>query len=322
MKNKKVLFGILVIAAVALFTVTAFVSVPGNEGYEALKQIMKDSKATEAFDNASFDGSFQVSDNGKVITEFAGKVKGNHEGKEASGNVQINLTGKMQDLSFYKNSDTAYLVDENNAAYYQFVNTSEEMNRKHEYSRKDFSGERRMGNTGEALMDYFMGDLKSQFELSQNADGSKTITLDLDQNEIPAPLNLMAGLAVENKNKDYSRHYESQMDPVKKAQLIEKMPFLKDFSDMKNVMPELKEDVKLTGIFTRFDFDANNKIKAFDIKMDITGRDENGTIHEIIFTGSADINDINSTTVDAFNPDGKSIEIIDSREFEDNNNQY
>ena len=140
--------------------------------------------------------------------------------------------------------------------------------------------------------------------------------------KFPVPLNLMAGLAVENKNKDYDTHYESRMDPAKKEQLIEKMPFLKDFSDMENIMPKLKEDVKLTGVFTRLNFDANEKMKAFDIKMNITGRDENGTIHEVIFTGSADIDDINSTTADTFNPDGKSIETIDCREFEDNNNQY
>ena len=186
MKNRKVKLGILVIAAVALFTATAFASAPSNEGYEALKQIMKDSKSTEAFDSASFDGSFQVSDNGKVIAEFTGKVKGNHEGKEASGNVRISLMGKAQDLSIYKSSETAYLVDENNVKYYQFVNMKEKTNREHEYySREDYSGGQRMGNTEEALIDYLMGDLKSQFELSQNADGSKTITLDLDRNEIP-----------------------------------------------------------------------------------------------------------------------------------------
>ncbi len=317
MKNRKLKMGILVIAAVALFTATAFATAPNNGGYETLKQIMKDSQATEAFDNATFDGSFQVSDNGKLIAEVTGKVKGNHEGKEASGNLQINTMGKVQDLSFYKSSETAYLVDENNGKYYQFANMNEEMNRKNEnYSREDYSAGDRMSNTGEALLDYFVGDLKSQFELSGNADGSKSITLDLDQKEIPVPLNLLVGLAVENKSEDDSR-FESRMDPLKKAQLIEKLPFLEDFSDMENIMPELKEDVKLTGLFTRLDFDADNKLQAIDFKMSINGRDGNGTIHEVSFSGSAAIKAINGTTVDTFDPAEKNIEIIDCREFQD-----
>lgn len=321
MKSKNVRLGILVIAAVALFTATAFAAAPTNEGYEALKQIMKDSQATVAFDNATFDGSFQVSDNGKVIAEITGKVKGNHEGNQASGNLQVNMMGKVQDLSFYKSSEAAYLVDKNNLKYYQFTNMNEEMDRKNEYySREDYSGGHRMGNTAEALMDYFVGDLKSQFELSGNADGSKSITLDLNQNEIPVPLNLMVGLAVENKSNDYNSQFESRMDPLKKAQLIEKLPFLENFSGMKNIMPELKEDVKLTGLFTKLNFDADNKIQSIDFKMNISGKDENGTIHEIIFSGSAAINDINSTTIDTFDPAGKNIEIIDCREFQDKNN--
>ncbi len=319
MKNRKLKMGILVIAAVALFTATAFATAPANGGYETLKQIMKDSQATEAFDNATFEGSFQVSDNGKLIAEITGKVKGNHEGKEASGNLQINRAGKVQDLSFYKSSETSYLVDENNGKYYQFANMNEEMNRKHEnYSREDYSAGDRMSNTGEALLDYFVGDLKSQFELSGNADGSKSITLDLNQDEIPVPLNLLAGLTVENKSGEDSR-FESRMDPLKKAQLIEKLPFLEDFSDMENIMPKLKEDVKLTGLFTRLDLDKDNKLQSIDFKMSINGRDENGTIHEITFSGSAAISAINGTTVDTFDPAGKNIEIIDCREFQDKN---
>lgn len=321
MKNKNVKLGILVLAAVVLFTATAFAMSPTNEGYEALKQIMKDSQAIENFDNATFDGLFQVSDNGKVIAEVTGKVKGNHEGNEASGNLQVNMMGNVQDLSFYKSSEAAYLVDENNVKYYQFTNMNEEMNRKHEYySSKEHSGGHGMSNTAEALMDFFVGDLKSQFELSGNADGSKSVTLDLDQNEIPAPINLIVGLAVENKSGDYDSHSESRMNPLKKAQLIDKLPFLEKFTGIENAIPELKEDVKLTGLLTKLNFDADNKLQSIDFKMNINGRDENGTIHEIIFSGSVAISYINSTAIDTFDLAGKNIEIIDCRELQDKNN--
>lgn len=38
MKNKKVKLGVLVLAAVTLFTATAFAATSGNDGYETLKQ--------------------------------------------------------------------------------------------------------------------------------------------------------------------------------------------------------------------------------------------------------------------------------------------
>lgn len=319
MKNKKVKLGILVLAAVILFTATAFASTPGNEGYEALKQIMMDQQELKAICNATIDGSFQVQDNGRIIAEAVGKVKGNHEAGEASGNVTVKLMDKEQELSFFRSNGASYLVDETNARYYQLVNTTGEFDRsQRKISRGDFAGSHHMGKAGEALLDYFVGDLKSQFSLSNNVDGTRSITLDLNGNEIPAPINLLVGAAVENKNGYSDKQYESRMDPAQKEQLIEKLPFLKEFTVTEKDMPRLKTDVKLEGIFVKLIVDETNKVKSFEVKIKITGKDANGAAHEIIFLGSASISDLNNTTVDSFNPDGKSIETLDMKEFKDN----
>ena len=101
MKNRKLKLGLLVMAAVTVFTATAFAAGTGNEGYETLKQIMKDSRGKEILTSASGDGTFRISDNGKIDTELNGRVKADHESKESSGNVQISLKGRQQDLSFF-----------------------------------------------------------------------------------------------------------------------------------------------------------------------------------------------------------------------------
>jgi len=316
MKNKKVKLGILVMAAVTLFTATAFAATSNNEGYEALKQIMKSSQETKHFSNTSLDGTFQMSDNGKVIAEMTGDAKENLEGKEASGNVQIKLMGKEQDLSFYKSGETSYLVDQTNVKYYQLVNMTKDTDEKQKaIKREDGVGEQHMGKTGEALMDYLMGDLKSQFELTQNADGSKSITVDLNQNEIPVTMNLLVGIAAENNSNRSNMDYEDGMDLAQKELLVGKMPFLKEFSELGKALPKLKQDVKLTGIFFKLNVDENDQIKSFDVKISTTGKDVNGTYHEVSLLGSSSINDINNTSVDTFSPDGKNIEIIDAEDF-------
>ncbi|MBC7958828.1 MAG: hypothetical protein H7X94_03075 [Vallitaleaceae bacterium] len=318
MKNKKVRMGVLVLAAVTVFTATAFASTStyNNGGYEALKQIMKNSEETKHLSSTSFNGTFQMSDNGKVIAEVTGDVKENLEGKEASGNVQIKLMGKEQDLSFFKSGEESYLVDKTNAKYYQLVNMTKDTDEKHKaINREEAMGEQHMGKTGEALMDYLMGDLKSQFELTQNADGTKSITVDLNENEIPVPMNLLVGIAAENDSNSSNMDYEDGMDLAKKELLMGKMPFLKEFYELGKDMPKLKQDVKLTGISLKLNVDENDKIKSFDVKISTTGKDANGTYHEVSFSGSSFINDINSISVDTFSPDGKSIETIDAKDF-------
>lgn len=318
MKNKKIKLGALVLAAVTLFTATAFASASthSNGGYEALKEIMKSSQETKHLSSTSFNGTFKMSDNGKVIAEMTGKVKENYEGKEVNGNVQIKLMDKEQDLSFYKSGEASYLVDQTNDKYYQLVNMTQDKDKKHkEINREKRMEDQQMGKAGEALMDYLMGDLKSQFELTQNADGTKSITVDLDENEIPVPMNLLVGIAAESNRHCSNIECDDGMDLAQKELMKEKMPFLKEFSELGKNMPKLEQDVKLTGLFVKLNVDENNQIKAFDVKIATEGKDANGTSHEVSFLGSSSINDINSTSVDTFSPAGKSIETIDARDF-------
>jgi hypothetical protein len=280
---------------------------------------MKDTQETKDFSSASLEGTFKMSDNGKVVAEVTGNFKGNKDGKEASGNVQVNLMGKEQVLSFFGSEDATYLVDETNARYYQFINMDQDMPNKHEaFSKENGMKKHQMGKAGEALMDNFVGDLKSQFGLSQNADGTRSITLDLDQNEIPASINLLVGVAVENKDSNFGSDNDKYCtDTAQKELLLQKMPFLKEFGELSKELPQLKQNVKLTSLYLKLNVDENNQIKSFDIKMNTTGEDANGAYHEIAFTGSAAVEGLNSTTVDTFNTDGKSIETIDVESFKD-----
>lgn len=319
MKNKKVRVGIVALAAVTVFTATAFASAStyNNGGYEAFKEIIKSSQETKHLSSNSFNGTFQISDNGKVIAEMTGDIKENLESKEANGNAQIKLMGKEQDLAFFKSGETSYLVDETNDKYYQLINMNQDTEEKHKaINREEGMGEQHIGKTEEAFLDYLMGDLKSQFELTQNADGTKSITVDLNENEIPVPMNLLFGMAVENKDDCRNSDSENGMNSAKKELMMEKLPFIKEFSELEKDMPELKQDVKLTGLFLKFNVDENNQIKSFDVKACTTGKDANGTAHEVSILGSLSINDMESTTIETFITDGKNIEIIDAEDFE------
>jgi hypothetical protein len=318
MKNKKVKLGVLVLAAVTVFTATAFAASPDNSGYEALKQIMMDSRETEYLSGVSFNGTFKVSDKGTTIAEVNGAVKARHDSNEASGNIQVNLKGKEQDLAFFKNGEDMYLADKTNTKYYKLVNAEKEMSRRQEDNdgeNYNAQVEHNMGSAEEALFDYLMGDLKSQFELSRNADGTKTITIDLNQNEIPASLNLLTAVAVESKGHNKYSENGSEMNSAQTQLLIEKLPFLKDFNGLEKDVPDLKKDVKLTALVIKLNVDSDNQLKSFETKISIAGQDADGISHEITFQGMASVSDINNTTVDKFNEAGKNIESINAEDF-------
>jgi len=316
MKNKKLKLGALVMAAVTLFTATAFAAGTGEDGYTALKEVMKDSQKIEVATSASFNGSFQVTDNGKTVSLLTGKVNVNRPDKESSGNVQIDQKGKKQELSFYQKDDEVFLFDNTNGKYYKVENVEKDNNRQsYYYNREEYPGDREMDATQEALLDLIVGDLKSQFELSKNGDGSRTITLDLDENEIPTACNLLLA-AVAGNDDQACRQNESQMGDKEKQLLIEKLPFMKDFMEAdKEKLPVLKQNVKINAFLIKLDVDSENQLKSIETKLSISGSDANGTYHEISFQGAITISDINNTKVEKFELNGKDIEVINADEL-------
>ncbi len=317
MKNKKVKLGLLVMAAVTLFTATAFAATTtGNEGYAALKEIMKDSKRSEALTSASFSGSFQVSDNGKIITAFTGKVNANRPEEQSSGNVQIDLKGKKQELSFFQKGEEVYLADNANTKYYKLENVERgHEKRRPDYNREEYSHDDEMGTAEEAILDLFVGDLKSQFELTRNGDGSKTISIDLDQNEIPAAFNLLTAAAVSDQDQA-SRHNKSEMSDEEKQLLVEKLPFMKDLIEAdKDLLPALKQNVKITALVVKLNVDSDSQMKSFETKLSISGTDAAGIYHEVAFQGTVSVSDINNTKVEQFDQNGKNIEIINAKDL-------
>jgi hypothetical protein len=69
----------------------------------------------------------------------------------------------------------------------------------------------------------------------------------------------------------------------------------------------------------KLNVDENDQVKSFDVKISTTGKDANGTYHEVSFLGTSSVNDTNNTSAKTFSPDGKNIEKIDAKDFDRSN---
>lgn len=312
MKNRKIIMIVAMIAAITLFTVTAFASSSSYAGYNTLKEVMKNSKQMEKFNSATIEGAFQIQDNGKNIVTLNATGKMNPENKEVSGSINISSENDSQNVTIYATENNAYIIDETKGDIYNIVNSSKDNPIKHKFEEQRFShrdGE--VNESREALMDYLMGDLKYQVKAKENSDGTKNISINLNENEIPVPLNLMAGV-IASKGFDNSEKYDNpHMNNEAHLELINHMPFLQNIENMKKQMPELKQNVKFTNLSVNLNVDKDNEMRGFEFKATITGEDINGIFHEINLLNSASIKDVNSTLVDNFDTADKDIKIID-----------
>lgn len=298
--KKKLPIVIALVAAVSLFSITTLAFTNEQTGYETLKEALQSAKQ---LDNATFDVQVEVIDNGELLIGANAIGKADHISQNASGQVIINVAGLTKTADFYKQGDTNYFVDQDNDLTYQ-MNESNERVRGH--ADENFE----MTTSQEAFVDYLAGDLKNQIGLEENADGTRSVTLDLDQEEIPMALNLMISAAA-SSDEHRNRMHEDQSN-----EKIHDLPFFDGLENLETKLPELKEDVKVTGIQGELTLDEQNQVVAYDFSFTIEGKEVSGTAHIVTINSAGTISDVDQTVVDTIDLAGKDVQIIDCEKEE------
>jgi hypothetical protein len=307
------------VAAVTLFTATAFAYTPNTEGYNAFKEVLKANQLSgNAIESTTMNGNFTVTVDGKSVLAAEGKVKVEdaEDGHIVSSDFDFTLMGVARSGSLYSNGDESiYMVDRTHDLNYQVINIDEGNAGKHRmWSHQDDSHDRSMSKAEEVLLDFIVGDLKNNFSVANHADGSKTITADIGEKDIPLPIRLLMDAA---ESKDRAERKNTGEVPAE-WERIKQLPFfqgLKDI-DFEEQMPKLTKDFAIEHLKLQFTVDANNELQNVQGELELSGKDEAGVAHTVEIEGAGDVSGINATMPDVYDSAGKNIVIIDAATFE------
>lgn len=320
-KNKFIMIGATV-GAMTLFAATAFAYSPNTEGYDAFKAVLKANHASgAAIDSATVNGNFSVTVDGETVLKADGTGKMGEAGGEhnVSGDLDFTLMGVERQASLYNSGDDkVYLVDRTHDLHYQVINLDDEhAGKHHKWSDEKESQDRSMNKAEEALLDFLVGDLKDNFSVADGADGSKTITVDISKEDIPLPLRLLmdAASAEDKIGRAHAPEAHAEWEQLKQ------LPFFQGLEgiDLEAQLPQLTEDVAIEHVRLQMTVDANNEMQGVQGELEVSGKDEAGVTHRVELEGAGNVSGINATTPDAYDPAGKSVELIDAATFNDRN---
>ncbi|MBB6633100.1 hypothetical protein [Cohnella thailandensis] len=318
-KSKVIMIGSAV-GAMTLFTATAFAYSPNTEGYDAFKAMLKANPMSgAAIESATVNGNFTVTVDGETVLKADGSGKMGEAGGEynVSGDLDFTLMGVERNASLYSSGDDkVYLVDRTHDLHYQVINLDDERAGEHrEWSDEEEFQDRPMNKAEEALLDFMVGDLKDNFSVANQADGSKTITVDISKEDIPLPLRLLmdAASAEDRAGRALAPEAHTEWDQ------LSQLPFFQGLEgiDLEAQLPELTEDVAIEHVRLQMTVDANNEVQGVQGELEVSGKDEAGIAHRVELEGAGHVSDINATTPEAYDPAGKSVEIIDAATFDD-----
>jgi hypothetical protein len=318
-KNKFIMIGAAV-GAMTLFTATAFAYSPNTAGYDAFKSVLKANHASgAAINSATVNGNFSVTVDGETVLEADGTGKMGEAGGEhnVSGDLDFTLMGVERQASLYNSGDDkVYLVDRTHDLHYQVINLDDEHAGKHrDWSDEEDFQDRSMNKAEEALLDFLVGDLKDNFSVANQADGSKTITVDISKEDIPLPLRLLmdAASAEDKIGRAHAPEAHAGWEQLKQ------LPFFQGLEgiDLEAQLPQLTEDVAIEHVRLQMTVDANNEVQGVQGELEVSGKDETGVTHRVELEGAGNVSGINATTPDAYDPAGKSVQKIDAATFDD-----
>ncbi len=314
-KNRWLMIG-AVVAAVSMFSVAALATTPNATGYDALIEVLKANHTSgSTVESATVNGSFTVKVDGETLLKANGTTKVGEAGA-VSNDFELTLMGIERSGSMYSNNDEeVYFVDETNDLHYQVINLdNEHASKRHERPGEADFHNRPMNKAEEALLDFVVGDLKENFSVTNHADSSKTITLDVSKEEIPLPLRLLvdASSSVDKPERAHAPEVSAEWERMKQ------FPFFQGFEEANfaEQLPKLKDDVAIEYVRLQLTVDANNELQGVQGELAVSGKDEAGAAHYVEMKGEVGFNGINATTPDVYDSANKSIEIIDASAFD------
>lgn len=299
MKKKRVYLGVVAALAISVLTVSAFAANSSYEGYDKFKSLIQSQKDFDEYNSGTLTGKVQVIDNGQMLADIAVTMNGKAEGEEMNGQVVIAFNELEKTLEVFKMEDMFYIsYVENNDVY-----VTEDSN---DYDRDEFRGKEKQSFTKsqEELLDFMMNDLKDDFVLVSDEDGSESITFELTKDEVPVGLNLLASAASSKRINDKDEHFEYSMDQELN---IDEYPLFKELREAKFEHTNIVENMEIDYIKITIDTDEKDFLSNLIFSMTVSGNDEEGEFHELTINAELEISNVNTASISSINLDGKNI---------------
>ncbi len=262
-----------------MFTTTAIAQVLSKSGYDQLKDSVKYTveSCTTGLSSYTIDSAVIIKDNSTVILSHNSVVK-TDVSNGVKEDISTSLEGSTKRENYYYSDRNSYISkNSNDDVYYinEYTSPRENISPRNPFKEKEAADV-------EKIVDALVGSLKDAVVVTENSEGSKTLSGSLTESQIPALINAVVSL---QSKREFGYRSDNQGDMPK----ITNDVFVKEVKgNMVTTKEGFIESVLGTGV--------------------ISGKDDNGKEHNLTFELLAKISNVNSTKVSKPDLSGKKVE--------------
>jgi len=277
-KKKFTMLASLVLGG-SLLLGTVVVNASQLSGYETYKKAVL---STKDLKNETATVKVSVTDNDTSLVNVTEAFKQNEVANAMSSVTTITSSGKTQTISNYLQNGQR--VEKTSDSDVYSVSGSE--NKK--YQKEDKAENPQVVQAVGVIVDTLVGNMKDGVTTTDNGDGTKAVTIKLNDSQITPLVNAVASIAMAKDNEKG------------------------DIKNLKNVLPQLQSEVKVMSVDSSANINKNDIITSQTGKFVISGKDATGKLHTIAINVDLQLSNIDSTTPDTVNLTGKQTKTMDS----------
>jgi hypothetical protein len=280
--SKKTAMIISFVIGTVMFTTTAIAQVATKSGYDQLKDSVKYTAENCATKLSSFtmDTAVVLKDNNTVI--YSENSHNKVDVKNAAREVVLNgLRDKVktESYNYYDKKGSIYKNNEQNV-YYETEFTSP-----HENDAFSNPFKEEGASDVEKIADALVGNLKDAVVVTENTNGTKTLSGSLSESQIPAVVDAVVSFYAKSQ---FGNNYNNPNN--------------------ESSMPKITKDVFVSEIKGNMTTNKDGFIQSVLGSGVISGKDESGTEHKLTFEMLVKITNVNSTKVSKPDLSGKKVE--------------
>ncbi|WP_407309554.1 hypothetical protein [Desulfosporosinus sp. SB140] len=256
-------------------------------GYEAYKNAIKDTKKLQ---NETIDFKASIADNSSSLVNVSSNVKLNESADAMSNITTVKSGNTTQTYSSYEQDGKNITKNSNSDQY--LVREDRHKNSSAVKESQNPIVEKSM----EVVVDTLVGSMQSDVATTDGADGTKTVAININQNDVTPLVNALTSLAFTAENHRGSYHNDNTDQ--------------NNMKDLKDVIPLLQSDINVVSVTSTGTINKDDIVTSQSATIVVSGKDAQGTQHELTFTIDLNLSNINSTTPDKIDLTGKQVKTM------------
>lgn len=286
LKKKTAMLASFTVGTLLLAT-TALADIASKSGYDELKDAIKltAEQTSETYNSFTVDFSVVMKDNDKTLMSENETLKYDRT-KSARENISsgTSIYGDKTSYQVYSDKNSSIQKSDEDPVYYVTEYTKA---REDSFLTNPFKEDE--AEDIEKIVDAIVGNLKDHVIVTENADGSKDLSGSLTEVQIPSLVNAVASFQLKQEFNNSGRNQTN--------------------------MPHLTKDVFVKEVKGTADVNKDGVLESILGTGVISGKDEQGNVHEITVEALVTVSDINSTTVTKPDLTGKKVVTNVAREY-------